>query len=253
MTEDMKEEQNYKLFVGNVPFKCSLEEFTDVFKDMQGFMRAELIYRVRSKLTRGFGFVEFETDDDLTNVMETELFLSERMLRMNRYSDDMRNVFRNQDDEPTTFKLFARNVGNTTVDDLREYFSRFGDVSECYVLLDRETKEPKGHGVVGFTNKENLDEALEDRDVNLGGNKVLVFPFRYRQKVNKFSNQKKFTGNKQLYRQGHEAGFAVGYDQGYEEGYSMGYEDHEAGNERNSKKNYLKRPFLKNVVNNTQA
>ena len=120
-------------------------------------------------------------------------------------------------------------------------------------LVDKETHESKGHGVVGFTEKEHLDNALEEKDVVVNNNNVSVFPFKQRQRFNNTNKPRKFTGNKQLYRHGYNDGVAVGYDQGYEDGYNKGYEDSKNGEDKNSKKNYLKRPFLKNVVNNAHG
>ena len=243
MTENT---ETYKLFVGNVPFKCTQEEFSNVFDKEQGFMTAELIYRTKSELTRGFGFVEFSTGEDLDSTLEKQFYMDGRELRVAKYFED-RNYDNNEQER--AFKVFTRNTNDLNVDQLREYFSKYGNVSECYLLVDRETQEPKGHGVVGFDNKNDWNSALNDRDVDINGTMVTVYPFKYRNKVNKFNKFNKYTGeNKTLYRDGYNDGVAAGYNKGYEDGYNKGWEDNLNGEEKDSTKNYLKRPFLKNVV-----
>ena len=239
--------ETYKLFVGNVPFKCTSEEFGRVFEEEQGFTNAELIYRTKSELTRGFGFVEWESEESLNKVLNKRFTMDDRELRVAKYFDEMKNNHNEYNNE-RTYKLFVRNTNDLSVNDLRECFTKFGDVIECYLLLDRETQESKGNGVVGFEDRESWENALHEKDFNVNNTTVTVYPFKYKQRYNKPVHK---GDTKALYRNGYNDGMAAGYNKGYDEGYNNGYDDNANGDERNSKKNYMKRPFLKNVVNNS--
>ncbi|HLL61351.1 MAG TPA: RNA-binding protein [Candidatus Nitrosocosmicus sp.] len=46
-------------------------------------------------------------------------------------------------------------------DSLRELFSKYGEVSEAIVIMDRDSGRSKGFGFVTFTNEEDAKKALE--------------------------------------------------------------------------------------------
>ena len=128
-----EQSQGYKLFVGNVPFKCSHYEFREVFEHEDGFLKAELIHRPRSRLTRGFGFVEFKTEEDLENVLKNEYELLDRTLRITKYSNENKPKT-NDKYSSLLYKLFVRDLGDTTESELEGYFSKYGNVHKCYLL-----------------------------------------------------------------------------------------------------------------------
>ena len=49
-------------------------------------------------------------------------------------------------------KLFVANLPyEATARDLHEYFSQFGEIEKCVVIVDQETQKSKGFGFVTFT------------------------------------------------------------------------------------------------------
>ena len=244
---DTENQKSYKLFVGNVPFKCNLNEFEEVFKNEKGFVKAELIYRVRSRLTRGFGFVEFDTLENANDVVAKEFEFENRTLRVTQYASDSKP--KEHTHKPETHKLFVRNLDDTTEDQLRNTFNNYGTVSNVHLLKDRDSGDSRGLAVVEFENKDAFEKALQDREINVGTANSNVY--RFRSKVTKLKPQlrKPEGDNNSIYRQGVESGHAVGYSKGYTNGYDKGYEDSVNGFPKDSKKNYLKTSYLQNVVN----
>ena len=59
-------------------------------------------------------------------------------------------------------------VGNlpyeTTEDDLKELFSKYGNVSDVKVIIDRETNRSKGFGFVTMENESDNDSAIQNLD-----------------------------------------------------------------------------------------
>ena len=244
---DTENQKSYKLFVGNVPFKCNLNEFEDVFRNEKGFVKAELIYRVRSRLTRGFGFVEFDTLENSNEVVAKEFEFENRLLRVTQYTADSKPKEHVLKQEP--HKLFVRNLDDTTEEQLRNTFSNYGTVSNVHLLKDRESGDSRGLAIVEFENKDDFEKALQDREVHVGNVNTSVY--RFRSKVTKLKQpvRKQDGDNKSMYRQGYDNGHAAGYREGYTHGYSKGYDDHENGLPKDSKKNYLKASYLQNIVN----
>ena len=238
---------SYKLFVGNVPFKCDLNEFEEVFRNEKGFVKPELIYRVRSKLTRGFGFVEFDTLENANEMAKKEFEFEGRELRVTQYVADSKP--KESTLKMETHKLFVRNLDDVTEDKLKNAFGSYGKVSNAYLLKDRDNGNSRGLAIVEFENKDDFEKALQDREVAIDDVTTSVYPFR-----NKFTKPRQQikpqqNDTKSIYRQGFNNGHAAGYSEGYNSGYTKGYEDKENGLQKDPKKNYLKTPYLQNVVN----
>lgn len=109
--------------------------------------------------------------------------------RGGRNFNDNRNNDENVDDNAHE-ELFVRGIDyEATEDDLKEAFSKYGEIEKVKILIDKETKKSKGCGFVKFTDKKSAAQALNDAD-NLvcKGRNVLV----------KYSNDKEgeFKGKK---------------------------------------------------------
>jgi len=59
-------------------------------------------------------------------------------------------------------KLFVGNLSFKTTDtDLKEMFSKAGDVTEAVIIMDRERGVSKGFGFVSMTNDAEADSAID--------------------------------------------------------------------------------------------
>lgn len=66
-------------------------------------------------------------------------------------------------------KLFIGGLSwNTTNESLNEAFSKFGETTECKVVMDKFTGKSKGFGFVAFTSQEAADACLKEM-----GNSIL--------------------------------------------------------------------------------
>lgn len=61
-------------------------------------------------------------------------------------------------------KLFIGGIAwDTTEGTLRDYFTRFGDVSQVVIMRDKTTGRPRGFGFVVFSDPSVLDQVLQDK------------------------------------------------------------------------------------------
>mmetsp|Transcript_8915 Transcript_8915/g.16008 ORF Transcript_8915/g.16008 Transcript_8915/m.16008 type:complete len:442 (+) Transcript_8915:135-1460(+) len=61
-----------------------------------------------------------------------------------------------------TNKVFIGGLSRDTTDELlREHFSQFGELTDCVVIRDPETKRPRGFGFVAYDNPESVDAVME--------------------------------------------------------------------------------------------
>ncbi len=59
-------------------------------------------------------------------------------------------------------KLYVGNLSfNTTESGIRETFGAFGEITDTYVAMDRETGRPRGFAFVTFSKAEEAQAAIE--------------------------------------------------------------------------------------------
>jgi RNA recognition motif-containing protein len=139
----------YKIFVGNVPFQCSNQEFIDCFKDIDGFIDGEIINRHNTEYSRGFGFITLETEDAGKKLMaRTDIICKDRVLRFADY---------NFGEKSQTDKnyIFIKNIPrHMKRNDLIDIFSKYGDIGACFILTNTKTGISKGNGIIEIKDNE---------------------------------------------------------------------------------------------------
>ena len=69
-----------------------------------------------------------------------------------------------QNGEDRLKKIFVGGLNrSTTNDSLRAYFDRYGEMSDCVVIVDPQTKDSRGFGYVTFIDKDSVIEVLKDK------------------------------------------------------------------------------------------
>lgn len=61
-------------------------------------------------------------------------------------------------------KLFVGGLSRDTSDEtLKEYFGSYGEMSDCVVIRDSQTKQSRGFGYVTYVDKESIIQVLVDK------------------------------------------------------------------------------------------
>ena len=73
-------------------------------------------------------------------------------------------------------KLYVGNLPyNVTEDDLRTLFSQAGQIKEIAMIMDRDTRQPKGFGFVEMTTQEEAEKAIKlFNDYEMDGRRMMV-------------------------------------------------------------------------------
>jgi len=73
-------------------------------------------------------------------------------------------------------KLYVGNLSyNVTEEQLRELFSQAGTIKEVALIMDRDTRRPKGFGFVEMTTQAEAEKAIQMfNEYELDGRKVMV-------------------------------------------------------------------------------
>tara|TARA_B100001758_G_C18188399_1_gene493265 strand:+ start:112 stop:768 length:657 start_codon:yes stop_codon:yes gene_type:complete len=207
MSENTENRRVYKVFVGNVPFKCEKEHFVDLFKNLDGYVDSDVIRRYKSDVTRGFGFVSFDSVESAKVLLDIEeMNFGDRVLRFSEYSSRVK--------EPRKNLVFVRNLPKTVnVENLKSTFSTFGEVKDCILNKNRESGEPSGTCVVEFTEVDSMLKVLNERKVQFENEDLDVYKFR--NKNNPRINTKHTSPEaRNAYKAGFKAGKRVGYQEG---------------------------------------
>ena len=61
-------------------------------------------------------------------------------------------------------KIFVGSlVQKTSDEDLREFYSQFGEITDCIVMKDKSTGKSRGFGFVTYAYASMVDEAMKNR------------------------------------------------------------------------------------------
>jgi RNA recognition motif-containing protein len=140
-----------KIFVGNVPFDCNNIEFRECFKNVDGYIIADLINM------RGFGFVELKNSHyrDLILNGNNSFFIRNRKLRLSVYDNSTKNTI-----ETSNFIKLENISSNISRDDIQNEFSNLCKVGKCFIDTNRVTGEKLSTGMVEIFDAEVLHQLL---------------------------------------------------------------------------------------------
>ena len=108
------------------------------------------------------------------------------------------------------YHVFIRNVqANSNVNDIQNAMIRFGEVRAVSLNRNRDTGLLTGSGIVGFTEKEAMDEALKARELNEKGQSISIYPYHQNDHTHRIHRTNKLTSIKDAYQAGFKAGKSV--------------------------------------------
>ncbi|XP_013064144.2 heterogeneous nuclear ribonucleoprotein D-like isoform X2 [Biomphalaria glabrata] len=88
-------------------------------------------------------------------------------------SENQQMLVDEDDDGEDDRKVFVGGLSwETTTKDLREYFEKFGEVTNCTLKTDLETRKSRGFGFVVFATTEAVDKVLAEKEHKLHGRTI---------------------------------------------------------------------------------
>ena len=167
----------YKIFVGNVPYNCTQSEFVDCFKSLSGFVNAEIIPVYKTNISRGFGFVTMKNYNSAKVLKyRNDIFIKGRKLRFTSY---LHTTDKNQL-EPTSNYVYVDGIGeNKTNIWLKELFSDYEPIGKCFVAMNQDTGTKKMNGVIEILDDEKFTMLLNKR-FHLMRENITIEVSRYR-------------------------------------------------------------------------
>lgn len=216
-----------KLFVGGIAWETTEESFSNYFSNYGEITDSVIMMDKLSGRPRGFGFVTFADHAVADKVLEEDHVIDGRAVEVKRTvpREDMqvKGVLK-------TRKIFVGGIPlSLSEDELKEYFSSYGNVIEHQIMLDHKTGRSRGFGFVTFDNEDAVDKIFTDGQIHeLGGKRVEIKKAEPKRAVSDYGNDSRVRrggGNSKSY-----GGFgrgAAGYGGGYGGKPGRGYGVHD--------------------------
>jgi len=145
-----------KVIVNYLPDHYTDLEMSSLFGTI-GVLKSCNIVRDRvTGISLGFGFAEYESEDDATRAIEkfNGLHLQQKCLRV---------AYARWPGTPETVgvNVHIRNLDSSvTVEQVEQHFSQFGEIIRARVLKDQETGHSRGIAFVLFAKREDAEQAV---------------------------------------------------------------------------------------------
>lgn len=190
-----------KIFVGNVPFDCTHNEFKECFKNVNGYVTADLINM------RGFGFIVLESKTQRDRVIfDNSFFIKGRKLRLSKYDNQSKKQL-----EKSAFIKLEGISPNITREDIYEEFKHFCEIGKCFIDTNRSTGEKLSTGVVEIFDIETHHHLLSLGSILMKNNtQIILKPFIQNQMNYKKKNSLTKDEYYEIYNAGRNAGLIEG-------------------------------------------
>ena len=167
-----------KLYVGNISYDTTAEDLIDLFSPYGKVVETYLPVDNETGTPRGFAFVTLSSDDVETAIQDIDGidFLGRSIVvnkplprgqKANRTKGEFSAPVPSRRSTESTNNMTKLYVGNlsfdTSVDDIRRLFQRFGELSDVYLPVDQGTGRKRGFAFVTLS-AEKASMAIEETD-----------------------------------------------------------------------------------------
>lgn len=150
-------DQQTNLYFSNMPHSISSEVLGSIAQDYGEIQNAKVIINLQTGISKGFGFVNFRRPQDALNALNS---LNGKEYDGRRISVVYATPAPSEKESNTN--VYAKGVPpHFTSDDLRDFFANYGEVKQCTILLDSNTKQSRGIGLIRFATVEDAERAVE--------------------------------------------------------------------------------------------
>jgi len=161
-----------KIFVGGLSWETADETFKEFFSKFGEIEEAMIMRDKATGNSRGFGFVTYTDPAALDQVLSGELELEGRKVDCKAAVPRDTVQQTGGGGQGRTCKIFVGGLSSdTTTEGLKNYFTRFGPVSEAVVMMDNTTGRSRGFGFCTFESDDSVEKviAVGDHQINEKG------------------------------------------------------------------------------------
>ncbi|XP_071848659.1 RNA-binding protein Musashi homolog 2-like isoform X4 [Apostichopus japonicus] len=158
--EDSNVHDPGKMFVGGLSWNTTSDTLKEYFCKFGEVRECMIMRDPESKRSRGFGFVTFVDPLSVDQVLQSGDHRVD-----DKKVDPKKAIPKKAQVKPVTRtkKMFIGGLSQqTTVEDLKAYFAKYGQVEEASLMIDKNTKRSRGFGFIVFESEDIVDKVTED-------------------------------------------------------------------------------------------
>ncbi|KAK4786791.1 hypothetical protein SAY86_010624 [Trapa natans] len=176
-----------KLFIGGISWETTELKLIEYFGQYGEVLQTVVMRDKVTSRPRGFGFVVFSDPSVLDRVLQEKHTIDGRTVEAKRAlsrEEQQTNVRSGStisdrgavsSGNIRTKKIFVGGLPATLSEDgFREYFEKYGNVSDVVIMYDQNTQRPRGFGFISFDSEEAVDRVLHRTFHDLNGKQVEV-------------------------------------------------------------------------------
>ncbi|CAL5369348.1 unnamed protein product [Camellia sinensis] len=161
------ESEHRKLFVGGISQETKEENLKEHFIKYGEVIESEIIRDRTTGNGRGFGFVTLADLSMVATVLQDEHIILGRKVEV--------KVAKPKDEQLSNKKIFVGGLPpSLTGEELKEYFGKFGAITDGVVICDKESNRSRGFGFVTFDSENVVNNILQNKFYELNGKSVEV-------------------------------------------------------------------------------
>ncbi|KAL9224917.1 hypothetical protein vseg_000897 [Gypsophila vaccaria] len=172
-----------KLFIGGISWDTDENRLKDYFGQYGEVVEAVIMRDRITGRARGFGFIVFADPSVAERVVMEKHMIDGRTVEAKKAvpRDDQQILSRNSNSiqgspgPGRTKKIFVGGLASTvTESDFKNYFDKFGNITDVVVMYDHNTQRPRGFGFITYDSEEAVDRVLHKTFHELNGKMVEV-------------------------------------------------------------------------------
>lgn len=129
-------------------------------------MKKALVIRdPRTKKSKGYGFITFSNSDQYEKALSTPTFINNR--KADCHAVLSKSNLKKKKKRDVLQKIFVGGIAQTTTnEDLKAYFSEYGEINDCRILLDGNSGKSRGFAFLLFREQRSIDLLLNDGPIH---------------------------------------------------------------------------------------
>ncbi|ESN93530.1 hypothetical protein HELRODRAFT_180844 [Helobdella robusta] len=157
---DRESEQFRKLFIGGLSHETTVNELRAYYEQWGEVVDCVVMKDPETGQSRGFGFVTYKSAHMVDDAQR------ERPHKIDKKEVESKRAMPREDAGRPEAHLTIKRVYISGVkeeieeDDLRDYFSQFGNIEEIDVITDKETKKKRGFAFITFDDYDCVDKVV---------------------------------------------------------------------------------------------
>ncbi|RNA41582.1 heterogeneous nuclear ribonucleo at isoform E [Brachionus plicatilis] len=168
-SQSLEPEQFRKVFIGGLSYKTDDEKFKAYFSKYGELVDYVVMKDKESGKSRGFGFVTYANSAQVDELMRNRPHIIDgRQIEPKRATP--REDSGRQEVQATVKKLFIGGIKDAiSEDDLKSYFSCYGNITDCVIMKDKEKNTSRGFGFISFDDYDPVDKIIIEKQHTLNG------------------------------------------------------------------------------------